>query len=127
VRSLRGGGLNLCQPRTEGFGALLRDATGWAVADLDPNGSDGSWSASSGTLTCTGVIDISGLPDGDMGSIYLIDPVRYQDVRLTCSATLAGACPNARLVFKYRDGKNYWGVGESKSRVSVPASRRPEA
>jgi len=84
------------------------DTEEWAVADLDPNGADGTWSASGAKLACTGVITVTGAPDGGTGSILLIDAVRYQDVRLTCTATLNTNCDNAGLVFGYVDNQNYW-------------------
>jgi hypothetical protein len=51
------------------------DTDGWAVADLDPNGTDRTWSAPSGTLACAGVITVSGTPDGGTRSVPLINDV----------------------------------------------------
>ena len=84
------------------------DTTGWEVADLNSGGGDGTWSAASGNLSCTGVISVTGAPDGQTGSILLVDDVYYQDVYLTCSATLDRNCDNAGLVFGYVDPQNYW-------------------
>jgi YD repeat-containing protein len=89
------------------------DTTGWEVADK------GTWTASSGKLSCTGTVSVTGAPDGGTGSILLIAGPRYQDVRLTCSATLSSGCDNGGLVFGYVDSQNYWVKVYSKAQNKV--------
>ena len=84
------------------------DTDNWACADLDNDGTaDGSWSASSGVLSCTGVVSVTGSPSGT-GSIILVDGPYYQDAYLTCTATLDADCDNAGIVFGYIDEENFW-------------------
>ncbi|MEW6253923.1 MAG: hypothetical protein AB1716_25030, partial [Planctomycetota bacterium] len=86
------------------------DTVGWSVADLngDAQQNDGTWSAASGALACTGTISETGAPDSGAGSLLLVDEAYYQDVRLTCSATLSAGADNAGLVFGYQDPNNFW-------------------
>ena len=54
------------------------------------------------------MVAVTGAPNGGYGSILLVDDAYYQDVRLTCDATLGSGCDNAGLVFGYLDADNYW-------------------
>ncbi len=56
----------------------------------------------------TPVISVTAAPNGGYGSLLLVDDAYYQDVRLTCDATLGSGCDNAGLVFGYLDADNYW-------------------
>jgi len=62
-------------------------------------------------LACSAVCTPAGhssVPgDGDI-SILLIDGAAYQDVYLSCSATLNANCDYAGLVFGYVDKDNFW-------------------
>ncbi len=75
--------------------------------DGDPNTTDGTWSASSGKLSCSSVATGLGPPVGT-GSIFLISDTHYKNVVLKCTATLDNGCDEVGLVFGYIDDQNFW-------------------
>ena len=85
------------------------DTVGWEVGELDgdPNTTDGTWSASSGKLSCSSVAGGLGPPVGT-GSIFLISDTHYKNVALKCTATLDSGCDEVGLVFGYIDDQNFW-------------------
>ncbi|MFO0838008.1 MAG: hypothetical protein U1D55_05730 [Phycisphaerae bacterium] len=99
------------------------DTVGWAVADLNSGGGDGTWAAASGALACSGVTTTlsghSGVPDVAQGSILLIDKAALQTVWLDCTATLSAGCDNAGLVFAYVDRLNFWVRIYSKAQQKI--------
>ncbi|MBL8880219.1 MAG: hypothetical protein JNG88_13960, partial [Phycisphaerales bacterium] len=101
-----------------GSTAADNDTTGYAVADLNTSGADGTWSASSGKLNCTGTCTPSGhsgIPDVSQGSLILIDGPAYQDVYITATGNISSGCRNAGLVVGYVDRLNFWVVVYSKT------------
>ena len=84
------------------------DTTGYEVADLDPNGADGSWSASNGQLQNDTVVAITNAPGNGDGSILLADVGAFNDVRIRVDVTLSSTAENGGIVFGYQDEYNFW-------------------
>ena len=87
------------------------DSDGWAVADINTGGGDGTWAAASAALACSGTstpTGHSGVPTSGVCSVLLIDGPYYQDLLLTASGTISTGGPDIGLVFSYRDRLNFW-------------------